>query len=400
MRGIRSLMLCVYLLACLSLLSLTVNITHGQAGFPELLPHQAIMVQWSLQGNLYATGHVDGSVRIYDDSGLIRTISNAHTAPVTGLTFSPDGSRLATGGYDNDVRIWSVSSGVMLAEFLDLGEYVETISWSPDSTTIWAASTNGMAYILSANISIDSYALLQEVSLGSSADGNWKPDSSLFAGGVRTIDIILFSTSGYTLIRSLDATPDTDFLQPPYEFTTSITWHPNANIVANGKINGWIHVWDLDSPSDTLPMLSLQANNGATDDALVPFEYRVVDIAFSGDGNTISSISSDGTLRVWNAETGALLSDTNLGETVLSAAFSPDGSRFVYNTYAATETSPTLVDLIPTCTTTIPAADVPALISAIAATNNEGERQSFKLQNVVHLISGWVIRMETEQPPN
>jgi len=53
----------------------------------------------------------------------------------------------------------------------------------------------------------------------------------------------------------------------------------------------------------------------------------VFSVAFSPDGNTVASGSLDGTVRLWNASTGALVR-TLAGHTdwVRSVAFSPDGN--------------------------------------------------------------------------
>jgi WD40 repeat protein len=69
----------------------------------------------------------------------------------------------------------------------------------------------------------------------------------------------------------------------------------------------------------------------------------VNDIEFSEDGTTLHSVSSDGTLRVWDTETGQLLSDVNLGQTILSGAFNPGATQLVYSTYSATDVPPTLI---------------------------------------------------------
>ena len=66
----------------------------------------------------------------------------------------------------------------------------------------------------------------------------------------------------------------------------------------------------------------LQTLTGHTD--------KVLCVAFSPDGKRIVSGSSDGTLKIWDAESAEQL-QTLTGHTskVLSVAFSPDGKRIV-----------------------------------------------------------------------
>jgi WD40 repeat protein len=329
---------CVF---CLVLVSFT---SYGQDDFSELLPHHAFTIEWDSEGNKYASGHLDGSIQIYEDNVLLLSIQNAHTDWVSAVSFSPDGSRIVTAGYDGNLRIWNVTNGNLVAEYENLGGSI-SVTWSPDGSIIWAIPGTGEDTIISADTNTDNYSVTQSFRVASSNDVDWRIDKPIVAFGGLGSDILLVDTRNYSVVRVLDATPDTDFFEPPNEFTTSIIWHPTANIVANGKINGWVLVWNLNSLIDNVPILSLPANNGATNNAPIPFNYQVEDIAFSDDGNSLSSISSDGTLRTWDLETGTILTDTNIGETILSAAFSPDGSKFVYNTYSLSDMPPVIINL-------------------------------------------------------
>ena len=56
----------------------------------------------------------------------------------------------------------------------------------------------------------------------------------------------------------------------------------------------------------------------------------VVSASFSPDGSRIVTASWDGTAKVWDAESGAeLLTLKGHAAQVTSASFSPDGSRIV-----------------------------------------------------------------------
>ena len=57
---------------------------------------------------------------------------------VNALAFSPDGSRLVTGGSDRTVRVWDVESGQELLALPGVGEAVTAVAWSRDSHRIYA----------------------------------------------------------------------------------------------------------------------------------------------------------------------------------------------------------------------------------------------------------------------
>jgi len=331
------------LLFCIVIL-IPLNI-HAQDNFPELLPHHILISKWDVQGNRYAIGTVEANLIIYNGNGVVyNSVTNAHNDWINGISFSPDGNRIVTSGYDNIVKIWNVNTGQLITEFTDLGNAIETVTWSLDDTTIWVLDGLQESTKIATDTINDIYTIDETVQLGTSFSAVLKPSHVNVAIGNISNDILIIDTIANSTVRQLDATPNTDIFEPPHESTRNITWHPTTNLVANGKINGWIHVWDLDSPSDNIPLLSLQANNGASDDAVIPFNYKVEDISFNSDGSKISSVSSDGTFRTWDSQTGVLLTDTNLGEAVLSAAFNPDGSKLIYNTYSTVETPPIVVN--------------------------------------------------------
>lgn len=333
-------------ISCMLLVVLLNLSVQGQGRYPELLPHNATALAWSSQGHRYATGHFNGDVRIYDDGLITEVISSAHTELILALNFSPDGSRLVTGAVDGDVRIWYADTGTLLEEFSDVGEVITAVDWSSDGNQIFVTPSGGNNFIVAADVVKDSYTVSQNIRVAASDGIAWNPESTAIAIGsyLADLSIIDFDVADVST-RTLDSTPNSDPINPTNEFITSVAWHPTTNIVADGKINGRVIIWDLDDPSDTVPLHSLEGNDGASDDATIPFYHRIVDIGFSGDGQTISSVSMDGTLRAWDVETGETLLDTELGEQVLAGAFSPDGSQLVYSTYSTTDVPPTIVNL-------------------------------------------------------
>ena len=70
---------------------------------------------------------------------------SGHNGPVTGLDWSPDSTRLASGGNDGTTRIWEISAtGVHeLASLSSRGTRsgVQSVSFSPDGQRILAGDT-------------------------------------------------------------------------------------------------------------------------------------------------------------------------------------------------------------------------------------------------------------------
>ena len=85
-----------------------------------------------------------------------------HTGPITKVTFSNNGSMLATASTDRSVKIWSSSTGEMLCNLTEYTDSVESISFSPDDKYLASVSGTGRINLWS----VDGWELIQTVNEG------------------------------------------------------------------------------------------------------------------------------------------------------------------------------------------------------------------------------------------
>ena len=74
-----------------------------------------MVVAISSTGHYWATATRQGKVRMWEEAGqILHRVWQAHLSGITALVFSPDGYTLASGGWDNTVKLWEVASGTLL----------------------------------------------------------------------------------------------------------------------------------------------------------------------------------------------------------------------------------------------------------------------------------------------
>ena len=96
----------------------------------------------SSDGTMLAAGRHDGTIETWNLNTTERAfrVEDAHDERISGLVFSPDGSRLHTSGWDTALKSWD-QNGRQLDVRLTQGDLIRGIALAPDGDMLAVATT-------------------------------------------------------------------------------------------------------------------------------------------------------------------------------------------------------------------------------------------------------------------
>jgi len=264
--------------------------------------------------DLIAVGFSSGKITILDAiTGICKFVLSGHTEKVNSLTFSLDGTLLASGSDDTTAILWDIQTGGIVKTFHGHTSLVSSVSISPDGatvasgaadctirlwdtqtlecccvidedindiTTVTFSPTNSQLLISASNDSTIQQWDINGHQIGPTYEGNYvgfSSDGAYFVSCEGVAATVRSSGSGVVVTK----------LQTPGDYLRCCCFSLNGKLVA-GAASYAIHIWDIASLEPHLVKTSIRHTN------------YITSLTYS---SSLISCSGDQTMKFWQIDT-------------------------------------------------------------------------------------------------
>ena len=238
-----------------------------------------------------------GAIMIWNMDTKKRHILGRHSG-VMSVSFSPDGSRIASGSSDGTVRIWDPRT---FAEEMDLGK-LDHVVLSHDGQWIVTASFHDIQVwrVTETVTKANKLSIKVTVSLALSHDGS---------------RVVIVCADGSILVWN-HLKNKTEYQIGGYSnLVWSVAYH--GSHVVSGSDDRTVRIWNCHTGKEV---------------AVYQHSHGVSRVAFSRDGGRVAFVSYNHTVWIWNPSKGDIHSEPDnsaRGLWVHSVAFSHDGNHVI-----------------------------------------------------------------------
>ncbi|MBC8352707.1 MAG: protein kinase [Planctomycetes bacterium] len=264
----------------------------------------------SPDGNIVATGGVDGAIRLWNPHAqdLTRILVDRDGWWLTALDFSPSGSTLAAGTKNGRVVLWDVDRGRRTTSFA-AGEAIFSLDWSPDGKLLAVCGWNS---VIIWNVEMRQTVATFPEAQGPLGQAAWHRDGNQLAVGDQRGTVWIWELESRTVLRRLAGHTGR---------VMTLAWSPDGTQIASGGKDNTIKVRDVET-GDVRASWEAHAT-------------RIESVAWSHRGDRLASVGYDRFIRVWSPSDGKLIATmaaTNPYTNVMQVTWNHDDALVAAST--------------------------------------------------------------------
>lgn len=226
-------------------------------------------------------------------------MQTGHGKTVDAVIFSPNNKWVASGSFDNAIKIWEFETGRELRSLIGHNGAVNALAISPDGRLLASGSNDKTVKIWDVEKGIEVKSLMDQGAVESVV---FSPDGTRLASGGTDKSIIIWDAASGQQVSKLSEHTDS---------ITALAFSRDGKLLASGSADNTIKIWDL---SKTSSLRTLKEHTG-----------KVTTLAFSANGENLLSGSEDKSVRWWKISNGRQLLDFNGNAgCVLAVGFTSD----------------------------------------------------------------------------
>ncbi|MDZ4715441.1 MAG: High-affnity carbon uptake protein Hat/HatR [Cytophagales bacterium] len=347
----------------------------------SLMAQQAYKFNATYDGNVFDDDIFNGLYRALDhkqwNSPLTRSLEGHQHGAARALVTRAQSREIYSGGSDGRILRWTPDNGSWKSDSIVGGRsdyQVYTMDVSPDGN--WLVAGGATTGDLTKNY-IELYNLKTP----------GQPAKKIYGfGALENLTYAKLENGAYVRDQSGYSIKFTDFntvreVIKPKEKINNIALSPDGKRIAGVGATGNLYIWDVTAnyaekvayknavsltsvafAIDNSRRIIIGDNNGQirviTEDSSLPprnlsgHTAHIEQILFNNAGTFLATTSRDGKVRLWNwsklQENPIVLTDTNLGDWVWSAAFSPDDEQLMIGIHSNNNNAKETIHVWPT----------------------------------------------------